>query len=292
MSVLDHSSIQLLCFGFGFTATEVARQNPEISVLGTTRSDVSAGRLLPNVDMVRFDGVSEPCGLSDMAETVTHVLVSIPPGSAGDCVCHIMAEKLSHFKNLKWVGYLSTTGVYGDLQGATATEETPLNPSGPRGKRRVDAEAQWWSAAKQYGLPLHIFRLPGIYGPGRNQMVSLQKGKAHRIVKKNHVFSRIHVGDLAKILSASMAAPHSGRIYNVSDDMAAPPEDVVSYAAELLGIAPPPLEDFQTADLSPMARSFYSDNKRVSNNRIKNELGVSLTFPTYKIGLKALSEKP
>jgi len=291
MTKYDTASIQLLCFGFGFTAREIARNNPEISILGTTRSTVSAGGLLPNVAMVQFDGVSEPSSVSNMAETITHVLVSIPPGSAGDCVCEIMAEKLTIFKNLKWIGYLSTTGVYGDLQGATATEDTPLNPSGPRGKRRVDAEAQWWAAADKYGLPLHIFRLPGIYGPGRNQMVSLQKGKAHRIVKKDHVFSRIHVSDLAAILTASMAAPNPGRIYNVSDDMAAPPEEVVTFAAELMGIAPPPLQDFETADLSPMARSFYSDNKKVSNERIKTELGVSLTFPTYKIGLKALSEK-
>jgi len=152
----------------------------------------------------------------------------------------------------------------------------------------MQAEKAWRGLYETRGLPLHIFRLPGIYGPGRNQIVSLKAGKARRIVKPDQVFSRIHVADLAAILVASMKKPNPGAIYNVADDEPAPPQDVVSHAAELLGVAPPPLIDFEAADLSPMARSFYSDSKRVSNSKIKSELGVSLKFPTYREGLAAL----
>ncbi|OUR76175.1 hypothetical protein A9Q83_15300 [Alphaproteobacteria bacterium 46_93_T64] len=281
----------LFCFGFGFTASEVARQNSDWQISGTTRHESDLDVAVPGVQKVLFDGVSGPADFDRIADTVTHILVSVPPTEAGDCVCSLMATRLAKIKSLQWVGYLSTTGVYGDLQGGTATEDTPLNPSGARGQRRVDAESQWQAAAQIYDLPLHIFRLPGIYGQGRNQMVSLKNGKAHRIVKKDHVFSRIHVNDLAMILSASMKKPNPGQIYNVSDDFSAPPEDVVTYAAELLTMDPPPLQEFEAAELSPMARSFYSDNKRISNDRIKKELGITLRYPTYKIGLKALSER-
>lgn len=280
----------LLCFGFGFTGKELARQLPDWKIWGTSRSKPETVGALPNVKSLPFDGVAPPEGFDAIAENITHVLLSIPPGEGGDPVCNLMGERLASLPNLQWVGYLSTTGVYGDLQGGIATEDTVCNPSGMRGQRRVDAENQWRALEQRYALPLHVFRLPGIYGPGRNQMVSLQNGKAHRIVKPGHVFSRIHVTDLACIIAASMNAPNPGRIYNVADDMVAPPQDVVTYAAELLGVVPPPLQDIETADLSPMARSFYTDNKQVSNARIKAELGVSLRYPTYKVGLKALSE--
>lgn len=278
---------KVLVFGFGFSAGELARQNPNWEFIGTKRDVTAAGETLPpNVVLKPFDGVSRPGWLLEVAPDVSHILLSIPPGENGDPVLEPCAADFLDFPNLKWVGYLSTTGVYGDLGGGEATEETPRNPSGKRGQRRVDAEVAW----EALGLPLHIFRLPGIYGPGRNQLVSLKKGKAHRIVKEGHMFSRIHVADIAQILAASMRQPNPGRIYNVADDHPAPPQDVVTYAAELLGVDPPPYQDFEAADLSPMARSFYNDNKTVSNHRIKSELRVSLTFPTYKEGLKALSE--
>ncbi len=278
----------LFCVGFGFTAQELVRQNPEWQVWGTSRTQRAFEGDLAHVTPIHFDGHQVPAEFDDFADQITHILLSVPPDDQGDPAFAVLAQKLVKLKNLKWVGYLSTTGVYGDLQGGTATEDTDCNPSGVRGRRRVTAEGQWLGLYEKHQLPVHIFRLPGIYGPGRNQMVSLQNGKAHRIVKKGHVFSRIHVSDIAAILSASIGKPNPGRIYNVSDDLAAPPQEVVTYAAELLGIDPPPFQDFETADLSPMARSFYSDNKKISNARIKSELGVSLRFPTYKVGLKAL----
>ena len=280
----------LFCVGFGFTAQELARQNPDWRVWGTSRTLRTFSDDLAHVEPVLFEGTKVPTDFDSFADQITHILLSVPPNDQGDPAFAVLAQKFTQLKNLKWIGYLSTTGVYGDLQGGIATEDTPCNPSGVRGHRRVTAERQWLDLYEKHQLPVHIFRLPGIYGPGRNQMVSLKNGKAHRIVKEGHVFSRIHVSDIAAILAASMTQPNPGRIYNISDDLAAPPQDVVSYAAELLGINPPPYQDFETAELSPMARSFYSDNKKISNSRIKSELGISLRFPTYKIGLKALSK--
>ncbi|WP_025897612.1 SDR family oxidoreductase [Sneathiella glossodoripedis] len=281
----------LLCFGFGFTAKEIAKKLPDWKIWGTSRSIERQRTDFDHVEPVLFNGIEFPSRILEISHQVTHILLSVPPGEDGDPVCELLRPHLQKFKQLKWVGYLSTTGVYGDLNGGVATEDTPRNPSGVRGQRRVDAEDAWTSLAQDHNLPLHIFRLPGIYGPGRNQLVSLQKGKAHRIVKKGHVFSRIHVADLANILIASMDQPNPGRVYNVADDLPAPPQDVVTYAAQLLNVTPPPLQEFEAAALSPLARSFYSDNKTVSNERIKTELGISLSFPTYKDGLKALSEE-
>ena len=161
-------------------------------------------------------------------------------------------------------------------------------PSTRRGKLRVQAEADWQALAAEAGLPLHIFRLAGIYGPGRGPFSKVRKGTARRIIKKDQVFSRIHVADIAQVLAASIAQPNPGRIYNLCDDNAAPPEDVLAYAAELLGLPIPPAEDFETAEMTPMARSFYAESKRVRNVRIKDELGVKLRFPDYKSGLAAL----
>ncbi len=279
----------LFCFGYGFTAREIARQHADWTVWGTARSTAAKPDDVSNAILMQFSGTALVPGFEAIGEDITHILLSVPPTEEGDPVCRVMGDLLCDLPSLKWIGYLSTTGVYGDLNGGMATEDTPVNPSGVRGQRRVEAEAAWQQLYRESGLPLHIFRLPGIYGPGRNQMVSLMNGKAHRIVKPGHVFSRIHVEDLARILVASMKQPDPGRVYNVADDMPAPPQDVVQYAAELLEREPPPLQDFETADLSPMARSFYSDNKTVNNERIKAELGISLMYPTYKDGLDALS---
>ncbi|GLQ05280.1 SDR family oxidoreductase [Sneathiella chinensis] len=281
--------VKLLSFGFGFTAEEVARQNPGWSVLGTRRHVPEDSSSIPdNVSLLTFDGLTPIPDFAERAADITHILLSIPPTDQGDPVLSVMGEQLARLPHLRWVGYLSTTGVYGNLDGGWADEETPYNPSGVRGKRRVDAELAWLAAGLDQGLPVHVFRLPGIYGPGRNQLVSLQQGKARRVVKDGQVFSRIHVSDLASILSASMRQPSPGRAYNVADDLPAPPQDVVSYAAELLGMDPPPVQDFDSADLTPMARSFYSDSKRIRNDRIKSELGVKLAYPTYREGLAAL----
>ncbi|MFT6559478.1 SDR family oxidoreductase [Sneathiella sp.] len=279
----------LFCFGFGYTAGEIARLQPDWRIRGTTRSLTASPNKKEGVPLLQFDGQAPIAGFLEIAQDVSHILISVPPGEDGDPVYRVMGELLCRLPNLKWVGYLSTTGVYGDLGGGAATEETPCNPSGIRGQRRLDAERAWTRLYQKQGLPVHIFRLPGIYGPGRNQLVSLKAGKAHRIVKEGHVFSRIHVHDLARILIASMEKPHPGTVYNVADEYAAPPQDVVTYAAELLGIDPPPYQDFDTAEMSAMARSFYSDSKTIVNKKIKEELGISFKYPTYKEGLKSLS---
>jgi nucleoside-diphosphate-sugar epimerase len=187
--------------------------------------------------------------------------------------------------NAAWIAYLSTTGVYGDHGGGWVTEESPLAPNTERGARRLAAERQWLALPQ----PAHLFRLAGIYGPGRNQLLTVVDGTARRIIKPGQVFSRIHVDDIAATLEASIASPNPGRAYNVCDDEPCPPQDVVAYAAKLLGKPVPPDIAFVDAALSPMARSFYADSKRVSNRRIREELGVKLLYPTYREGLKALA---
>lgn len=187
-----------------------------------------------------------------------------------------------------WLGYLSTTGVYGDHQGGWVDEETPLTPSTRRGRERVAAEAEWQELAAAQDLPLHIFRLAGIYGPGRGPFAKVRSGTARRIIKPGQVFSRIHAEDIAQALIASIRAPHAGAIYNLCDDDPAPPEDVIAHAADLLGLPLPPAEDYATAEMTPMARSFYAESKRVSNRRMKHELGVRLRYPDYRSGLAAM----
>ncbi|MCP4383064.1 MAG: NAD(P)-dependent oxidoreductase, partial [Hyphomicrobiales bacterium] len=190
---------------------------------------------------------------------------------------------------LAWIGYLSTVGVYGDHGGGWIDETAPLRPRPGRSQNRVDAEQAWQTLAAARTCPLGIHRIAGIYGPGRNAFVNLSKGKARRLVKPGQVFNRIHVADIARTLAASLECPAS-RIYNLADNEPAPPQDVVTFAADLMGVAPPPEVPFEQAELSPMARSFYGENKRVSNRRIREELGVALAYPTYRQGLTALWE--
>lgn len=215
---------------------------------------------------------------------ITHVLVSIPPDPGGDPVLAVHGELLGASR-VAWIGYLSTTGVYGNHDGGWVDEDTPVNPSGSRQQARVGAEAGWLGLHESYGLAVHIFRLAGIYGPGRSAIDSVRTGTARRIVKAGQVFSRIHGADVATVLAASMARPNPGRIYNVCDDEAAPGHEVTAHACHLLGVTPPPLIPIEQAQLSPMAASFYADNRRVRNTRIKTELGVSLRYPTYREGL-------
>lgn len=273
----------LLCFGFGFTAQHLANtlDQTQWKISGTSRSKKGADAISEQgYEGLVFDE------LNAIPTTVTHILSSVPPDEIGDPVLQKSANHLvAHARTLKWVAYLSTTGVYGDRQGALIDEHADLLPNGPRGQRRVEAEKAW---AKIPNLPLHIFRLPGIYGPGRSQLDAVRQGKARRIIKQGQIFSRIHVDDIAGILKASMARPNSGRIYNVADDEPCPPQDVVSYACQILGVAPPPEIPFEQAELSPMAKSFYKDSKRISNLRVKTELGYQLKYPNYRVGLQAL----
>jgi nucleoside-diphosphate-sugar epimerase len=272
----------LLCFGFGFSAQELARQLDRTlwRISATSRSDQGLAKIAEaHCAALHFSDLSS-------LENFSHVLVSTPPDDNGDPVIAKFSNELVR-RRFKWVGYLSTTGVYGHHGGDWITEETALQPSLVRSRSRVMAETQWLELFHRHGLPVHFFRLAGIYGPGRNALEQLRAGKARRIIKPGQIFSRIHVEDIAGILAASMAKPCVGRAYNCADDEPCPPQDVITYAARLLGVEPPPEEDFATAALSPMARSFYADCKKVANGRIKTELGVTLRYPTYREGLAA-----
>jgi nucleoside-diphosphate-sugar epimerase len=259
----------LFCFGFGYTARELARQLPRDGwrITGTSRSDEGCARIREaGHDAVLFDG--ETPMDSSVLDGVTHVLHSISPGANGDPVLRLHGDDLAaRADQIAWFGYLSTTGVYGDRGGDWVDEASSLEPSTSRGQARLEAEAGWFGMREAFDLPVHVFRLAGIYGPGRNQIEGLRNGTAKRIVKPGQVFSRIHVEDIAGILRASMAHPNPGSAYNVCDDEPAPPQDVVKWAAELIGIEPPPEVAFEDAELSPMAKSFYSESKKVSNAR-------------------------
>lgn len=219
-------------------------------------------------------------------ENASHVLVSAGPTDTGDPTLALLAPDIAaQAQRLKWLGYLSTTGVYGDAQGDWVDENAPLTPATERGRHRVQAEAAWSAIAD---LPLHIFRLAGIYGPGRGPFSKVRDGTARRIIKPGQVFSRIHVEDIAQTLEASMEHPNPGTAYNLCDDDPAPPQDVILHAATLLGVEPPHEIPFDEANLSPMARSFYAESKRVRNDRIKADLGIVLKYPDYRAGLAAI----
>ena len=271
----------LLSIGHGYSARAIA---PLLlaegwRVIGTTRSEDKAEALTrEGVEPLIWPGTPLP-----LAEA-THVLSSVGPDDDGDPVLDAEAEALRAATHLDWVGYLSTTGVYGDHEGDWVDEETPLTPGTERGRARVEAEAGW----QALGLPLHIFRLAGIYGPGRGPFSKVRKGTARRIIKEGQVFSRCHVNDIAQVVKASIDRPNPGAVYNVCDDDPAPPQDVIAHAAELLGVPVPEAVPFEEADMSPMARSFYAESKRVRNDRIKDELGVKLLYPTYREGLAAV----
>jgi nucleoside-diphosphate-sugar epimerase len=282
----------MLFFGLGYVARTLAARLRSQDWQITATSRYQAG--LHDIEKqgyraVRFD---EANGLGpDIFGAVTHALSSIPPGQEGDPVLATHRHNLMEAPSLIWVGYLSTTGVYGDHGGGWVDERTPPTPVTDRSKRRLAAENQWLALQEKRGVPVHIFRLAGIYGPGRNPLASVAKGTARRIVKQGQIFSRIHVADIATVLEASIARPNPGAIYNVCDDFPAPPQDAVAYAAELMGVDPPPDIPFEKAELSEMASSFYSESKRVSNRRIKDELGVELAYPTYRDGLISLARQ-
>ena len=279
----------LFCFGLGYSAMTLARRLTamEWTVTGTCRTTEKAALLRDmGLGAVLFDR-DRPVE-RQILNRVTHVLVSVPPDPLGDPVLARHGEDIAATSGLSWLGYLSTTGVYGDRGGGWVDETAQLRPTGERGRRRVVAERGWLGLWRNRGVPIHIFRLAGIYGPGRSAFDALRAGTAKRIDKPGQVFSRIHVEDVASILIASIKKPRPGAVYNVCDDDPAPPEVVVAHAAKLVGVKPPPLVPLDRADLSPMARSFYDDNKRVSNRLIKTELGARLRYPDFRAGLTAI----
>ena len=275
----------LLSFGHGYSARALA---PLLlaegwRVIGTTRSPDKRPQLeAESIEPGLFPGDD----LRPALEAADHLLISAGPDAAGDPVLAALGQEIAaRAGQFAWVGYLSTTGVYGDHGGGWVDEDTPLAPSTRRGVWRQQAEAAWQAIP---GLPLHIFRLAGIYGPGRGPFAKVRQGSARRIIKPGQVFSRIHVEDIAQALELSLAKPQPGAIYNLCDDDPAPPQDVIGHAAALLGLPLPPAVNFDEAEMTPMARSFYAESKKVRNDRIKQALGWAPQFPTYRAGLAAL----
>ena len=273
----------MFIFGAGYTAGNLSKKLTEQgwTVYGTTRRQ-------ERFDEIAQSGahpllIDDPT-VSERLSTCSHVLISAGPSENGDPTLNDYRSVFVE-NRFEWVGYLSTTGVYGGTDGEWVDEETPLHPTTTRGKQRKSAEEAW---SEVPNLPLHIFRLAGIYGPGRGPFSKVKSGKAQRIIKKDQVFSRIHVEDIVQVLCASIATGTDGGVYNVCDNYPAPPQDVIGYAAKLLGLPIPPAIAFEDANLSPMGRSFYAENKRVANERIKLELEVALKYPDYKAGLGAL----
>ena len=284
---------RLFIFGVGFTGEALARAvlADGWQVAGTSRSSEKCARLKAlGIDAVPFDRAHALA--PDALTGTTHLLSSVPPDERGDPVLASAYDALARLGRIAWQGYLSTTGVYGDRAGGWVDERSELRPVGERGQRRVAAEQGWLALGARTGTPTQLFRLPGIYGPGRSPLDDLRAGTARRIDKPGQVFSRIHVDDIVQVLRASMARPDPGAAYNVTDDEAAPSSEVIAFAAGLLGIAPPPVIPFAEAKLSPMAASFYGESKRVRNDRIKSELGVALRYPSYREGLRAIISRP
>jgi nucleoside-diphosphate-sugar epimerase len=276
----------LVCLGMGFVAGALARRLQGWRIIGTHRSAEPERGSSGADELIVFD-IAPSERLSFALAHADAVLVSVPPDEAGCPAFRLLAADLA--RPIAWVGYLSTTGVYGDLNGGWAFEDAAPAPTSEAGRRRALAETQWRSLPS----PAAIFRLPGIYGPGRSVLDRVRAGDAKRIVKPGQIFSRAHVDDIASALALSLAQPNPGRIYNVCDDMPAPAEQVTLHAAELLGMAPPPTTPYSTEALTPAALRFWSENKRVSNARIKAELDWRPIYPSYREGLAAIlaSEK-
>ncbi len=279
----------LFCFGLGFAAQAFAKRMraQDWTVSGSCRS-IDKKDSLKELSVLPFDGTHVTEEICDALSKATHLLISIPPQPSGDVVLQKFSSKIAECKNLEWIGYISSTGVYGDTQGEWVDESSTLKPITELNVRRVMAEKGWLNMIKENGCPVMIFRCAAIYGPGRNLLVSIQEGRARRIEKPGLVFSRIHVEDLAQILEASILNPKPGEIYNASDDEPSPPSEAVEYACKLLNITPPPSIPFESAELSEIARGFYQTCKRVGNKKIKDELRVKLKYPDYRSGLDAI----
>ena len=282
---------RLFCFGLGFSAQTLAERLAAKGwqIAGTARDVGKISHLAEHgYEIAQYSGEAGNSALPKVLHGTTHLLHSIPPGPAGDPVLEHYRGEIAKLSSLDWIGYLSTVGVYGHQEGRWVDETTPPRPNSARTEARVQAEQTWLEFGRETGVPVQIFRLAGIYGPGRSVFDKLKAGTARRIKKDGQVFSRIHVEDIASVLEGSIARPHAGAIYNVADDEPAAPDEVVAYAAKLIGVEPPPEIDFVEADLTPIARSFYEGSRRIGNQRIKSELGVTLRYPTYRDGLASL----
>ncbi len=305
----------LVCLGFGYTAKALATTLKQDVSINTQWEISGTSRNHDKINAMEANGISaipvtDKGQLDEKALTTldkaTHLMISMPPfrtvkpGAPHCPALEFIDHPTIKLNNCKWIGYLSSNGVYGDHKGAWVDEDTLPIPTGTRGKARLTAEKEWILLSQARNLPLTIFRLPGIYGPGRCALDSLKKGKAKRIIKPGQVFNRMHVDDIASALLASIAKAHSLQlnhtpetshlVFNLCDDEASPPQDVITYAARLIGAVPPPEISIEDANLSPMGQSFYRDNKRISNARMKAELGIKLKYPSYREGLTAIKQ--
>ncbi len=281
----------LLVFGYGYSAAACAKllQQHGENMVATVRSEHKCKALqTAGIKAFRFDGGHYDIELPDATRSATCILVSAPPDENGDPALRCFGQILRDSGNLKKIIYLSTIGVYGNFDGAWIDETTKPQSLAPRALRRLKAENDWLALGKDLGVNTHILRLAGIYGPGRNALCDFENGTARRIFKKDQVFNRIHVDDIALAAQAVLKSGLSSGIWNICDNEPCPPQDVVAYAAGLLGVEPPPLQPFETARLSEMGRAFYSENKRVSNLAMRERLGVDMLYPTYRQGLRAL----
>jgi hypothetical protein len=289
---LSDEKSHLFCFGLGYSAGVFARhclvQGWRIS--GTRKNLEATPQSSDSAIILYAFGRNTPLRNLKALDSVTHILVSIPPDGQGCPVADELGNIIAKLPNLKWLGYLSTTGVYGNTDGKIVNETSPVNPSSSRSQFRVNAENSWLKLYHEQGVPIEIFRLAGIYGPGRSQLDRVRAGNLTRINKPGHLFSRIHVDDISAVLRASVARSKSGAIYNVCDDVPALPADVTAYACKLLEMEIPPLVSFSDAkkSMSAMGLSFWNDNRCVDNSRIKNNLGVGLAYPDYRQGLSAI----
>ena len=284
-------------FGMGYSSLATARAihqiiDDDVPIAGTTRSEENIERLADSPYRLHlFDGTAPGSTLGPDLRKATHVVLSIPPNDSGDPALNLHRADLDAAPDLEWLCYFSTVGVYGDFGGAWVDESAATHPVNKRSQQRVEIEQHWRDYAAERGVPLMIQRLAGIYGPGRSSFDKLREGTARRIVKPGQVFNRIHVEDIGRV-TALAARAKLGGTFNLSDDEPAPPQDLVAYAARLMGVPVPPDVPFEAAQMTEMARSFYSDNKRVSSKAIKAALGIELIYPNYRAGLDAIFELP
>ena len=289
----------LVCFGLGYCAEHfVAAFGDKFegifgTVRGAERASVLNAYKPGTLEAVAFDGAQATPELRDAIARARYALVSIPPGEDGDPVLAAFGDDLAAAENLRSVVYLSTVGVYGDHRGGWVDEQTSVAPASARSRRRLAAEEAWQALGARRGITVAVLRLAGIYGPGQNALLQIARGKARRIVKPGQIFNRIHVADIARAIDAAFTRCASG-VFNIADDEPAPPADPIVFAAQLMGRAAPPEEKFDdvAASLSPMALSFWEECRRVKNDKLKRALGVTLRYPTYRDGLRALFEKP
>ena len=285
------SRMRVFFFGLGYCARRLIQRELWIEASGTARSAESAAALRREaIEAYQFDGTDADPGLEEALRKAEAIVVSIPPRGGAGAALDRFVDAIGAAPALQRIVYYSTIGVYGDHGGAWVDETSATRTRAPRGLARLEDEARWIAAARARGAEADILRLAGIYGPGRNALVNLRRGEARRIVKPGQVFNRAHVDDIAEISRLVLARGLNGQIWNVADDEPAPPQDVVAYAAALLGVEPPPEEPLDAARLSPMAREFYATNKRVSVDKAKELLGFKPGYSTYREGLKALAE--